>query len=245
MGSCVDQIAGAGQAEARVPFLGNWANNNNNNNNLEKTHVVGNSTLVYTKQNLLQTGTSTVYTSTVFTATTTVQNAYCYTSNAVGGLLPPAPWCSFRRKRSAPQAEEEESAILTIDGEIFQPSQVQKYTITIHFEIAATQIQIFFFCTNDFRILMTALPTGPDSNEAIESSLLTAEDVPANEGEKKVRGRFLNLATNLITGRPTTTVKITALTIVTEIAITGTTKITFAGGQCVPRCLQNLPPCGQ
>jgi hypothetical protein len=123
----VGQIAGAGQAEARVPFRGNWANNNNNL--LEKTHVVGSSTLVYTKQNLLQTGTSTVYTSTVFTATTTVQNAYCYTSNNPGGgLFTPAPWCSFRRKRSAlPQEEEQDSAaILSIDGELFQPSQVQK-----------------------------------------------------------------------------------------------------------------------
>lgn len=125
----IDQIAGAGQAEARVPFRGNWANNNNNNNNLlEKTHVVGSSTLVYTKQNVLQTGTSTVYTSTVFTATTTVQNAYCYTSNNAGGVnLAPTPWCSFRRKRSAlPQEEEESAAILSINGELFQPSQVQK-----------------------------------------------------------------------------------------------------------------------
>ncbi|XP_046448394.1 uncharacterized protein LOC124197151 isoform X3 [Daphnia pulex] len=216
-------IAGAGQAEARVPFRGNWANNNNNNL-LEKTQVVGSSTLVYTKQNLLQTGTSTVYTSTVFTVTTTVQNAYCYTSaNPGGGNLAPAPWCSFRRKRSTlPQEEEEEeSAILSIDGELFQPSQVEK-------------------------ILMTAVPSALDRNEAIDSTLLMAEDVPANGGEKlKVRGRFLNLATNFIAGRPTTTVTVTALTFVTEIAITSTTAITFASGQCVPRCLQNLPVCAQ
>jgi acid phosphatase class B len=51
------------------------------------------------------------------------------------------------------------------------------------------------------------------------------------------------LATNFIAGRPTTTVTVTALTFVTEIAITSTTAITFAGGQCVPRCLQNLPVC--
>jgi hypothetical protein len=93
---------------------------------------------------------------------------------------------------------------------------------------------------------MTAVTSALDRNEAIDSSLLMAEDVPANGGEKpKVRGRFLNLATNFIAGRPTTTVTVTALTFVTEIAITSTTPITFAGGQCVPRCLQNLPVCAQ
>lgn len=88
---------------------------------------------------------------------------------------------------------------------------------------------------------MTAVPSALDRNEAIDSSMSTmAED----GGEKpKVRGRFLNLATNFIAGRPTTTVTVTALTFVTEIAITSTTAITFAGGQCVPRCLQNLPVC--
>lgn len=112
------QIAGTGQAEARVPFLGNWANDN-----LGKTHVVGNNTLIYTKKNLLQTGTSTVYTSTVFTATTTIVNAYCFLSADVGSpLLPASPWCSFRRKRSDP----EEEAILSVDGETIQPSQVQR-----------------------------------------------------------------------------------------------------------------------
>lgn len=119
MGHCFLQIAGTGQAEARVPFLANWANGTPG-----KTHIVGNNTLVYTKQNLLQTGTSTVYTSTVFTATTTIVNAYCF-SSVVDILVPPAPWCSFRRKRSAIE-EEEQSAILSVDGETIKPSQVQK-----------------------------------------------------------------------------------------------------------------------
>ena len=61
----IEQIAGAAGTQ-RVPFLGsNW---------MEKTHVVGNST--YTKQNVLQTGMSTVYTSTLFTET--VQSAYYF-----------------------------------------------------------------------------------------------------------------------------------------------------------------------
>ncbi len=63
-----------------------------------------------------------------------------------------------------------------------------------------------------------------------------AEDVAADKGEKqKVKGRFLNLATNLITGRPTATLTVTALTFVTEIAIERDDgNITFADGQCVP-----------
>ena len=43
------------------------------------------------------------------------------------------------------------------------------------------------------------------------------------------------LVTNLISVRPTTTV--TGLTMLTELTVT--TPITFAGGQCVPRCLQS------
>lgn len=213
--SIQSSIAGTGQAEARVPFLANWANGTPG-----KTHIVGNNTLVYTKQNLLQTGTSTVYTSTVFTATTTIVNAYCF-SSVVDILVPPAPWCSFRRKRSAIE-EEEQSAILSVDGETIKPSQVQK-------------------------ILMTVMPSLSDCNKEATIPLASSMVVPSitdnarsNGGENKVEGRFLNVVT---TGRPTTTVTVTGLTVVTEIAITGTTAVQFLGGTCVPRCLQNLPTC--
>ncbi|KAI9563582.1 hypothetical protein GHT06_011046 [Daphnia sinensis] len=216
--SIQSSIAGTGQAEARVPFLGNWANGTPG-----KTHIVGNNTLVYTKQNLLQTGTSTVYTSTVFTATTTIVNAYCFSSaNPGGALVDPSPWCSFRRKRSAATEEEEQSAMLSMEGETIQPSQVQK-------------------------ILMTVMPSLSDCNKEasipIASSMVgpsMADNARSNGGENKVEGRFLNVITQ---GRPTTTVTVTGLTVVTEISITGTTAVTFLGGTCVPRCLQNLPTC--
>ncbi|XP_057376728.1 uncharacterized protein LOC130697955 [Daphnia carinata] len=205
-------IAGTGQAEARVPFLGNWANGTPG-----KTHIVGNNTLVYTKQNFLQTGTSTVYTSTVFTATTTIVNAYCFKSSGVN-LVAPSPWCSFRRKRSATMEEEEQSAILSMEGKTIQPSQVQK-------------------------ILMTVMPSLSDCNKEASVPLASSMVVPSiadNVRSNKVEGRFLNV---VATGRPTTTVTVTGLTVVSEIAITDTTSVTFLGGGCVPRCLQNLPTC--
>lgn len=87
-----------------------------------------NATLVYTKSNPLLWTTSTLYSSSVITVTTTIVNAYCF-SSLVDPLFPMAPWCAFRKKRSSGADEDREEAIISIDGDIIDPSEVEKYHI--------------------------------------------------------------------------------------------------------------------
>lgn len=98
--------------------------------------------------------------------------------------------------------------------------------------------------------MITALPSEVDELKVMER-IMSSITTPVDDNQYTTtelpnsEGRFLNIGAgpnNNLRG-PTTTITITSLSVVTEISITGTTTITFAGGTCVPRCLQNLPTC--
>ena len=87
-----------------------------------------------------------------------------------------------------------------------------------------------------YRMLKTALPE-EESAEAIEPLL---ESSIGRNSEQGPMQRFLSLNNQL---RSTITVNLTIPVYETDIQVTSTTPITFAGGSCIPLCLATLPIC--